>query len=191
MGGMGKLHDRLYGGLWHTTRPDRVLSIVASQSILVEPDIDDRERWNTANGPRNYPIARAIGGVSLFDFCEFDSENYDQRFPLSSWRTFVPHVQSWRGSVWLQIDRDVVKNQLMSSDTLLRKWKYEGFHSHNILPALEAAHIGDLPVSAINSAFLTWDDGREVCDFDVRDFDHALFSQIVGEWQDRIKNSKR
>ncbi|WP_299567516.1 hypothetical protein [uncultured Sulfitobacter sp.] len=186
MGNMGELHSRLHGGLWHTTRPDRLLSIVEAQAILVEPDIHDRDRSNTANGPKNYPISRTIGGISLFDFNGLHPESYEKQFPVSSWHFFVPYVRSWQGSVWLEIERDVVREQLVSSEALLQKWKKEGFHGHNILPGLEAAHVGDLPISAIRSAFLTWDDGREIREFNIRDFDHEFFNQMLREWQEAI-----
>lgn len=84
MGSTGELHDRLHGGLWHTTRPDRLLSIMESRAMLVEPNIDDRERSNTANGPKNSPISRTIGGISLFDFQGFYQESYQRQFPISS-----------------------------------------------------------------------------------------------------------
>lgn len=179
---MGRLHERLHGGLWHTTRPDRVVSIANSQSILVEPDIDNRERWNTAGGPENYPIARTIGGISLFDFRGFEPDEYSRRYPFSSWKLFVPHRRKWGGAAWFEIDRDIVADKLLSPEALLQKWKCEGLHGHNILPALEAAHIGNLPVSGISSAFLTWDDGREVRDFDMQRFDHSIFARILAEW---------
>lgn len=186
MGDMGELHGRLHGGLWHTTRPDRLLPIVESRAILVEPDVDDGERSNTANGPKNYPISRTIGGISLFDFDGFHPESYEKQFPSSSWHFFVLYVRSWQGSVWLEIEREVVREQLVSPAALLSKWKEEGLHGHNILPALEAAHLGDLPISAISSAFLTWDIGREVREFNIRNFDHELFDQRLREWQESV-----
>lgn len=186
MGSMGELHDRLHGGLWHTTRPDRLLSIFESRAILVEPKIDDRERSNTANGPKNYPISRTIGGISLFDFDGFHPASYERRFPVSSWHTFVPYVRSWKGSVWLQIEREVVGEQLVSPTALLSKWKDEGLHGHNILPALEAAHLGGLPISAICSAFLTWDNGQEIREINIRDFDHEIFNQRLRERQEAV-----
>lgn len=186
MGSMGGLHSRLHGGLWHTTHPDRLLSIVEAQAILVEPDIDDRERSNTASGPKNYPISRTIGGISLFDFDGFHPESYEKQFPMSSWRFFVPYVRDWQGSVWLEIEREVVRERLVSPAALLSKWKNEGLHGHNILPGLEAAHVGDLPISSISSAFLTWDDGREIREFSIRDFDHELFVQRLREWREAV-----
>ncbi|WP_414898535.1 hypothetical protein [Rhodovulum sp. YEN HP10] len=186
MGSMGELHSRLHGGLWHTTRPDRLLSIVEVQAILVEPDIHNRERSNTANGPKNYPISRTIGGISLFDFDGFDPESYEKQFPVSSWHFFVPYVRRWQGAVWLEIERDVVREQLVSPTALLRKWKEERLYGHNILPALEATHVGDVPTSAISSAFLTWDDGREVREFSIRNFDHKIFTKMLREWQEAV-----
>lgn len=88
--------------------------------------------------------------------------------------------------MWLQIEREVVSEQLVSPTALLNKWKDQGLHGHNILPKLEAAHLGDLPVSAISSAFLTWDNGRKVREFNIRDFDHEPFQHRLREWQEAV-----
>lgn len=94
MRGMGALHDRLQGGLWRTTHPRRFLSIIASGALRVEPDLPNSERWK-AQRPEYYPFVRLLGGVSLFDFANFNVERYSETHPMSSWHTFVPHRQDW------------------------------------------------------------------------------------------------
>ena len=66
--------QELYGGLWHTTHPDRFEKILARGAILPEPNIPDCERWCTGGGSEHYPYARSLGGVSLFDFDLFDPD---------------------------------------------------------------------------------------------------------------------
>lgn len=85
MAGLGELHERLHGRLWHTTRPDRVPAIMETGALMAEPNIPDAERQKTKRGPDYYPFVRKIGGVSLFDFHEFDAEAYSLRCPSSSW----------------------------------------------------------------------------------------------------------
>jgi hypothetical protein len=177
--GMGALHDQLHGGLWHTTRPDRVPSIVSCGSIMVEPHIDEKERWGSRDRP---PFVRKIGGISLFDFDDFDPENYAVSHPLSSWQYFVPHRDDWGGAVWLNIDRAAVSNSFISPDEIVGRWDVTGNRGHNVMPRIEAAHLGNLPISAIRSAFLTWDGGREIRVFDIQNFDAVHFEGIVGEW---------
>lgn len=183
MAGLGHLHDLLYGRLWHTTRPDRVRDIVASGSLLVEPDIDNAERWKTSRGRDYYPFVRTIGGISLFDFAKFDAELYDQTHPMSSWRSFVPYLREWRGAAWIEVDREAIKNSFVPTDEIVRRWDQGGYHRHTVMPRIEAAHIGDLPVAAFRSAFLTWAAGREVRAFDIRELRQSEFDEIMREWE--------
>jgi hypothetical protein len=180
---LGELHNRLHGGLWHITRPDRIPAIMAAGSLLVEPNIDDADRWKTSRGREYFPFVRVIGGVSLFDFSSFDADIYDRTHPLSNWRAFVPYLQRWGGGVWLEIDRKTIADRLVSPDALVRRWDTGGHHRHTIMPRIEAAHIGDLPISALSSAFHTWAGGRQVREFDIGSFDHNDFDKIMREWE--------
>lgn len=183
MPGLGTLHDRLHGRLWHTTHPERLTAIINAGAILSEPPIGDANRWKSSRGPEFYPFVRKLGGVSIFDFRDFDAENYDARHPVSSWRTFVPHGEKWRGAAWIEIDRYAVSSQFVSADALLERWKSGGHHKHTIMPRLEAAYIGDLPTSAFCSAFLTWDSGHEVRDFAVPHFNAEQYERLLTEWR--------
>ena len=91
----------LRGGLWHTTSPERFEGIQYYRAILVNPPIPEDEKWGTRSGPEGWPFVRKLGGVSLFDFEEFDIQTYKCKWPLSSWWEFVPFRQSWGAAVWI------------------------------------------------------------------------------------------
>ncbi len=155
---MTVVHDdvlgELLGGLWHTTRPDRFEMILRSAAILPEPDIPDSERWSTFQGPKFYPYVRTIGGVSLFDFDEFEPEEYGRKYPMSSWSYFVPYRRDWRSSVWIEIDRQLVAANIVSSEELAARQNAAGAHYHKRMPQIEVAHVGPLPRTAFKRAFL-------------------------------------
>jgi len=180
---MGVLHERLHGGLWHTTHPDRFLSILASGGLLVEPDIPNSERWK-ASKPEHYPFVRHIGGISLFDFFEFSPESYEEKFPLSNWYEFVPHRPVWRGAVWIEIDRQAASCSLRTAEQLRESWDQDGKRQHTRMPQIEVAHIGDMSKTIFRSAFLTWARGNEVREFDPLD-GHA-FSILWDEWRSAV-----
>lgn len=144
----------LYGGLWHTTHPDRFANILADGAISPEPNIPDVDRWKTSGGPELYPFVRTLGGVSLFDFGRFDIEEYTRAYPLSSWHAFVPFLESWGRSVWIEIDRGQVESRFISGPDLVAKWDLEKAWRHSIMPRIEAAHLGPLPRAAFKRAFL-------------------------------------
>jgi len=144
----------LRGRLWHTTHPDRFKSILASGAILPEPDIPDDERYCTGGGKEHYPYVRSLGGVSLFDFSQFDPDEYEKRCPSSSWAYFVPHHLHWGCAVWIEIDRTQVAPKLISGRDLLSRWKADDAYGHNIMPEIEAAYLGGLPGAAFKRAFL-------------------------------------
>lgn len=180
--GLGILHDRLHGRLWHTTKPRLFPAIMTSGGLSPEPDIDNAQRWKTSRGPDYYPFVRKIGGVSLFDFRDFHAEQYDQTHPMSSWRAFVPHVESWSGAIWIEIDRYQIADRFVSVDDLVQQWDAGGHHRHTIMPRIEAAHIGVLPCVAFLSAFLTWKSGHHVREIELRPFDGLKLQDQLKEW---------
>jgi hypothetical protein len=144
----------LLGGLWHATHPNRFEMILRSAAILPEPNIPDNERLSTREGPKSYPYVRTIGGVSLFDFDGFDPEAYGQKYPMSSWFDFVPFRRDWQTSVWIEIDRQVVAPNIVSSQELAARQNAAGAHRHKRMPQIEVAHLGPVPRAAFKRAFL-------------------------------------
>ncbi len=90
---------------------------------------------------------RSIGGVSLFDFRDFDPEVYSQNYPISTWREFVPYRSAWGEAIWIEIDVSEVLAGFISGHEILDRWKAEGA-TNRFMPLIEAAHIGALPLKA-------------------------------------------
>ncbi len=145
--------QRTQGGLWHTTHPERFDDILCTGAILPEPAIPDSERWAN-NGPEHYPYVRTLGGVSLFDFDGFDPRTYHDHY-CATWEHFVPYRSDWGSAIWVEIDRDkVAPPEFLSGRELLKRWKAEGGPMGNLLmPEIEAAFLGPLPVAAFKGAF--------------------------------------
>jgi len=152
----------LLGGLWHATHPDRFEMILRSAAILPGPDIPDNDRWSTFEGPNSYPYVRKIGGVSLFDFDEFEPETYGQKYPMSSWSYFVPYRRDWRTSIWIEIDRQLVARNIISSQELAARQNSAGDHRHKRMPQIEVAHLGPVPRAAFKRAFLVGEGDSEL-----------------------------
>ncbi|HMK30913.1 MAG TPA: hypothetical protein VK473_14615 [Terriglobales bacterium] len=148
----------LHGGLWHTTHPDRFKQILASGAILPDPGFSN---WKATGGEDCCPYARKLGGISLFDFEQFDPESYQQKYPLSSWDTFVPCLEKWSSAVWIEIDREKVEPNLISRFNLVDKWKSDEAYKHNFMPEIEAVHLGALPRTAFKRAFLVCKEDNE------------------------------
>lgn len=144
--------------LWHTTSIERLGGILKCGAILPEPDIPERERYSTLGGPRWFPYVRSLGGVSLFDFAEFDLKSYSERCPASSWDEFIPIRRGWGHAVWIEIDRTKVQGNFISGVELIGRWKAGG-RGRRIMPYIEAAHIGALPADAFLRAFIVREAG--------------------------------
>ena len=138
--------SQLVGSIWHTTSWERYHSILSMDSISPEPPIPNSDRWSTKAGPRWYPFVRSIGGVSLFDFREFEAGEYDARYPLSNWREFVPARDNWNVAIWIEIDL-AVGAPFVDPSTLLARWKENG-GGRRIMPLIEAAYVGPIPLKS-------------------------------------------
>jgi len=150
----------LNGRLWHTTHPDRFTSILTSHAILPEPSIPDGERSFTGGGKEHYPYVRTLGGVSLFDFDQFDPDTY-----MISVRVYMGRICSLSNkmgcSVWIEIDRAQVAPRLISGlDLVAKQWSDEAL-GHMIMPYIEAAYLGPLPRTAFKRAFLVRKDDSQ------------------------------
>ena len=73
---------------------------------------------------------------------------------MCSWQTFVPFQAKWGSAVWIEIDRERVAPQFISSPDLLAKWKADEAQRAAIMPIIEAAHLGPLPLVAFKRTFL-------------------------------------
>jgi hypothetical protein len=151
---------RLQGCVWHTTNSERFRGIVRCAAILPEPDIKDSDRWSTSLGSEYYPYVRTLGGVSLFDFRDFDPEHYSEVYPNSMWREFVPYRPAWGEAVWIEIDVSLLGDAFISGPALLARWKADTV-GNRIMPQIEAAHLGPLPRSAFKEVLLVTGDADE------------------------------
>ncbi|MBX9658469.1 MAG: hypothetical protein K2X00_07860 [Nitrospiraceae bacterium] len=140
-------------GIWHTTSVERFEGILAAGSILPEPSIPDMDRWGAAGGPRHYPFVRSIGAVSVFDFSGFNEAIYEEKYPVSMWRVFVPCFGKWDESIWIELDRVTIKDSFIDGKTLIERWKQQNELERNIMPVIEAAHIGPVPISAFRRIY--------------------------------------
>lgn len=162
-----KVLSELIGGVWHTTHPDRLQPILECGAILPEPDLSEKERWGTAIGPAGYHYVRSIGGVSLFDFRNFDPGKYSEAYPSSSWSYFVPCNLAWECAAWIEIDHEQLGSAFISGADLLARWKSEK-SSRRIMPLIEAACVGALPARAFRRAFLVRDRDAQITPVDVQ-----------------------
>lgn len=138
-------------GVWHTTSPERYASILLEGAILPEPSVPDAERWGAASGPGLYPYVRHLGGVSLFDFSEFDPVAYQAAYPLSMWLTFVPKVAEWSSAIWICLNPNTLGERYIAPAKLLARQKAEGAFQHKLMPMIEAAYLGAIPGSPFSS----------------------------------------
>jgi hypothetical protein len=129
---------------------------------LSDPNTPDSERWSTSQGSDYYPYVRTLGGVSLFDFDQFDAETYSNKCPSSSWGEFVPYRRDWGCAVWIEIDRKRVDADIISGPSLVAKWKADNAYRHKIMPYIEAAYLGPLAVAAFKRAFQVSDQDDEL-----------------------------
>jgi hypothetical protein len=147
--------QKLQNRLWHTTSNIRYKGILNSGYISPNPKIPESERWKTSGGPNFYPYVRTLEGISLFDFDNFDPDGYEQKCPMSNWHYFVPYREDWGQAIWIQIDKDKIRKDLISAPELLAKWKREKAERHTIMPHIEAAHIGPIYKSCFVEVFST------------------------------------
>jgi len=190
IGAIGPIWRELYGRLWHTTHPERFLGILNSAAILPEPPIPDSERWGTLNGPRNYPYVRSIGGVSLFDFSEFEPDTYNSKY-VASWGEFLPFRRAWAGAIWIEIDPSKLGSYVPGPELLIR-WKSGTFLGHNIMPRIEAANVGPVPLNAMLRALaISVGDSGMYHEMSIDNFDNRLYSEWLERWRVEHSDSAR
>ena len=138
--------------LWHSTSPERYERICETGAILPEPDLPDKFRQGTACGPDHYPYVRHLGGISLFDFLGFNEIEYARRCPMSNWDHFVPQNDLEGNKIWIEIDRHAVGDNLIPGAALYERWEAEKAYRHKLMPYIEAAHLGPLPLRCVSQA---------------------------------------
>ena len=153
-----KFPELLNNRLWHTTKIERFQQIVKCGYILAEPAIEDKYRWKTRNGPENYPFVRTLGGISVFEFNEFNPDNYAKLYPISSWHTFVPYRKDWGVSLWIEIDKEKIDNHFMNGESVLQLWREREAQCHPIMPIIEAAYLSALPVTMFKQVLVSTSD---------------------------------
>lgn len=146
--------------LWHSTSLDRFKSILKDGSIKPEPDISDEFRWNTGLGPKHYPYVRTLGGVSLFDFSGFVLVDYEREYS-ASWYTFVPTPHGGGNKIWIEISRTAISSSLITGRELVARWESDAAYGHNIMPIIEAAHLGPIVLSSFVRV-LSYESGKWV-----------------------------
>ena len=149
-----KVLDILRGGIWHTTHPDRFRQILLDGYITPNPKIPEEERWG-GNTPETYPYVRKLGGISLFDFRDFDPNEYQQEFPLSSWSYFVPAHQDWGKAIWIKIKKEILNDhKFIDGKELLKKREEQNAFIHRIMPKIECAYIGNIYIDMFEKCLL-------------------------------------
>ncbi|WP_040672267.1 hypothetical protein [Rhodobacter ferrooxidans] len=143
----GFIEQYLLGSFWHTTSSERFEGIIRSGLIMVDPPLPEAERYG------GMPFVRSLGGVSLFDFpSSFNFEIYEADVQLNSIGEFIPFKSSWGRSIWLRIDSEMVREGLKSGREIRALWKKMD-SSRRFMAEVEGAHIGDIPIAAIQDAF--------------------------------------
>ncbi len=69
--------------------------------------------------------------------------------------------------MWIEIDRIQASLRLISGPDLVARWKADGAYGHNIMPYIEAAHLGSLPRTAFKRAFLVREEDDQFRSIDV------------------------
>lgn len=150
--------SELLDAYWHTTSIERFESILDCGFIHPEPDIEGF-RWSALQGSEYYPFVRTLGGVSIFDFGGFIPKLYSEKYPASSWRSFVPIQRGWKQAVWIQLSPVNMPGEFLNGLQLkaLQEAKYA--YRNNLMPSIECAHLGSIPIESFVSV-LRYDQKR-------------------------------
>ncbi len=184
---IGPIWRELWNDVWHVTHPERFLSILDDGAILPNPNIPDKVRWKTARGAEFYPYVRSIDGVSIFDFRDFDAVWYQEHYPLSSWHEFVNlhrDFGKWTGAVWLRLNAPLIEPQTIWGKQLVAKWKEDNRLGQTIMPRIECAHIGPIPLACIcQIIFIRSRDNGTYHTWKLENFDRPAYENLVTEWR--------
>lgn len=134
-------------GYWHTTPEDRFNEIMKQGKISPAPDLPEKTK-----DPEKFSYVRSLGGVSLFNLRDFDPISYSIRCPSSSWRAFIPILQNCDSAIWVEILENILPTPIVSGPALLDMWRSSG-NVRRVMPHIEAAYIGSIPMHAFGRIF--------------------------------------
>jgi len=108
-------------------------------------------------------LTSALGGISLFDFDNFDPGFYEKSYPSSSWAYFVPFHLAWECAVWIELNRtEILAPKYIAGLDLLSMWKSTKSYGHNFMPEIEAAYLGEISSSVFKRAFFVSKGDNEI-----------------------------
>ncbi|HIF9218062.1 TPA: hypothetical protein ACX6QF_003606 [Photobacterium damselae] len=126
--------------------------IINDGCIQANPNIPDNERWGTKLGEKYYPFVRSLGGVSVFDFREFDVQVHNNKFG-NDWATFIPCRSDWQSTIWIELDISKLGNNFKSGQTIREMW-HKMKSSRKFISKVEGAVIGSIPISAFKQVLI-------------------------------------
>ena len=145
--------SQLLDAFWHTTSVSNYQAIIDSGFIHPEPSGVEL-RWGTGQGPEYYPFVRTLGGVSIFDFYGFNPDQYSDKFPMSSWYSFVPLQREWKNAIWIQLSPERMLGKFLKGLELKKLQEEQSAYKNKLMPRIECAHIGSIPVETFVSVLL-------------------------------------
>lgn len=129
------LWNTLDGRLWHATCPTGLAGVIRDQEIRVF-----HESYKGS-------FCKMLCGVSLMDF---GPSATDRDAHFGNWSNWFGHAQNCRVPIWIEIDRDAVRPNLLDAEAAHVLWG-QGNHSRQIIPGVEACHKGPIPAAALTS----------------------------------------
>lgn len=145
--------NELLGAVWHTTSLSRYRKITKSGAILAEPSLTDNERHGTGGGSKLYPFVRSIGGVSVFDFREFNPIKHYETFKIINWPYFVFGHNHEEDSVWIEIDTDDLSDSFKSAQEIRKMWHKQN-SNRKFMTGIEGAILGSVSINAFKAVLI-------------------------------------
>ena len=138
----------LDGRLWHATSVDGLRGI--RRDGVIRPG----NRYRSS-------FVSARGWVSLFDFGPSARDEWDQ---WRNWAQWFGSTHDADQSVWLEVDREAGKGEIVEAEELRMLWREELDRrvressgepwSGNIIPGVEGCYRGPLPIALVKRAVL-------------------------------------
>lgn len=145
-----KLWSVLQNNLWHATSLRHAHAIIKSKYI----------KHHTLESFYPDGFSRSIGAVSLFDF---RNPSEALRLNPECWTGWLGKERRAPLAVWLRIEANqCMQRSIIEPHSLFRIWQSQG-QAYKILPCVEAAHVGSIPIRAITGILLI--NAFNVCQF--------------------------